>query len=173
MDLALLQKKYYELSRQLHPDRFYSQVAHPGANPGGEALKKALEKMSFVNSAYQTLKDERARRSYLLQLEGVVTPEKAEIPMALTEAWFELQDLILENPEHSKEKSALFFKELEAFKNKLTQEITQLERKYDAVLDCTLERALLERMAGLIQKQNYIQSLEEDFNRKTNKVEAR
>ena len=62
MDVPALEKHFYVLSRQLHPDRF-------AAKPLAEQ-EAALTQSSLLNDAYRTLKDPIARTQYLLTLEG-------------------------------------------------------------------------------------------------------
>jgi len=63
IDMADLEQRYRALSRQFHPDYFYN--APPAERRG------ALEKSSYLNDAYRTLKNPVARIEYLLKLEGV------------------------------------------------------------------------------------------------------
>jgi molecular chaperone HscB len=62
ISLDQLQKRFYELSRQLHPDRFMQK-------PEAER-QQALDKSSELNDAYRTLKDPIKRAQYLLREEG-------------------------------------------------------------------------------------------------------
>jgi molecular chaperone HscB len=87
-DVRALEKRFYELSREFHPDRFTTS--------GVEAQRLSLEKMSLLNQAYQTLKDPAERRGYLLKLEGIESKSKA--PAELAEAWFEAQEKSDEDP---------------------------------------------------------------------------
>ena len=57
LSLDELQKRYYELSRQLHPDRFMQK-------PEAEQ-QRALDMSSALNDAYRTLKDPIKRAQYL------------------------------------------------------------------------------------------------------------
>src|SRR5262245_59911993 len=58
-----LEQRYRALSRQFHPDYFYNA-------PAAER-RAALEKSSYLNDAYRTLKNPIARVEYLLKLEGL------------------------------------------------------------------------------------------------------
>ncbi len=59
----MLQKRYYELSRELHPDRFMRK-------PEAER-QKALDLSSTLNDAYRTLKDPLKRAHYVLEPGGL------------------------------------------------------------------------------------------------------
>ena len=62
LDAAELEQKFRAFSRQFHPDYFYN------ATPA-ERLA-SLERSSYLNDAYRTLKHPMARLEYLLELEG-------------------------------------------------------------------------------------------------------
>ena len=61
IDAGDLQRRFYELSRQHHPD------FHQAATPADQAA--ALERSALVNVAYRHLRDPIARAEYLVQLE--------------------------------------------------------------------------------------------------------
>jgi molecular chaperone HscB len=88
LDAAELERKFRTLSRQFHPDFFYN------ATPGER--RASLERSSYLNDAYRTLKDPIARLQYLLQLEGLAasTPAEAtkQVPPALLEEVFALNE---------------------------------------------------------------------------------
>ncbi len=67
-DRAALRKKYYELSRQYHPDRF------SGSDGVGQA--EALQQSSQVNEGYRMLGDEDALLGYVLRYSGVIEEEE-------------------------------------------------------------------------------------------------
>src|SRR6202521_5187943 len=64
IDSADLDQRFRTLSRQFHPDYFYN------ATPAER--RASLERSSYLNDAYRTLKQPIARVDYLLQLEGFV-----------------------------------------------------------------------------------------------------
>jgi molecular chaperone HscB len=68
VDESLLKKKYYELSRQYHPDFF--------AKAGAAKQAEALEKSSQVNKAYKAFQTKDGILQYLLELKGMVEPEE-------------------------------------------------------------------------------------------------
>ena len=61
IDAAALQRRFYELSRQHHPD--FHQAAP------ADAQARALETSARVNAAYRALRDPIARVEYLVRLE--------------------------------------------------------------------------------------------------------
>jgi molecular chaperone HscB len=93
IDAAALQRRFYELSRQWHPD------FHGGA--AADVQARALEESARVNTAYRALRDPLARVEYLIRLvegrdtkEGAVVKPKA--PPALLAEMFEIQEALEE-----------------------------------------------------------------------------
>lgn len=90
-DLADLDQRFRALSRQFHPDYFYNATA-------AERLA-SLERSSYLNDAYRTLKQPISRIAYLLELEGVWTAAdrgehsaSRQVPPALLEEVFALNE---------------------------------------------------------------------------------
>lgn len=68
LDIPALDRLYFDLQRQLHPDRFATKA------PKEKALSQ--RQATALNDAYETLKDPLKRADYLVHLEGVdVLPE--------------------------------------------------------------------------------------------------
>jgi molecular chaperone HscB len=93
IDAAELQRKFYELSRQRHPD--FHQSAPP------ERQADILEASARLNAAYRALRDPIARIEYLVRLEeGRQTREgstvKPKAPPELLEEMFEIQETLQE-----------------------------------------------------------------------------
>src|ERR1039458_7809774 len=70
LDVATLEKDFYELSRKLHPDL--------NARAGSQEQEWSLQKSSLLNDAHRTLKDPIKRTQYLLKLEGVELEEQSK-----------------------------------------------------------------------------------------------
>ena len=68
LDIADLEQSFRALSRQFHPDYFYN------ATPAER--RASLERSSYLNDAYRTLRQPIARIEYLLELEGI--PARAD-----------------------------------------------------------------------------------------------
>jgi molecular chaperone HscB len=93
VDGGALQQRFYELSRQYHPD------FHQGAPADEQA--RVLTMSALVNAAYRTLRDPIRRVEYLIRLEeGRDTREGAEAkpraPRELLEEMMEIQEALLE-----------------------------------------------------------------------------
>lgn len=63
VDVPQLERRFRELSLQLHPDRF--------AQADARERRLSLEQTTALNDAYKTLKDPSRRAFYLLKLHGV------------------------------------------------------------------------------------------------------
>ncbi|MCS6797883.1 MAG: Fe-S protein assembly co-chaperone HscB [Myxococcota bacterium] len=77
LDLTALERRWKELSRQVHPDR------HARGTPSERRL--AVERAVAVNEAYRTLRDPVRRAEVLVRLLGV-DPAGAQDPDLLEEA---------------------------------------------------------------------------------------
>jgi molecular chaperone HscB len=65
LDAAELQKRFYSMSRLLHPDRFNRASA--------TEKQYSLEATAILNDAYRTLRDPVTRAEYMLAEEGFET----------------------------------------------------------------------------------------------------
>jgi molecular chaperone HscB len=88
LDAAELERRFRTLSRQFHPDFFYNATL--------AERRASLERSSYLNDAYRTLKDPIARLQYVLQIEGLAAAGPAEatkqVPPALLEEVFALNE---------------------------------------------------------------------------------
>jgi molecular chaperone HscB len=93
VDGEALQRRFYDLSRQHHPD------FHQGADAAGQA--EALAQSALINRAYRALRDPLTRVEYLIALEegrevreGAIDKPKA--PRELLEEMLEVQEALEE-----------------------------------------------------------------------------
>ena len=87
IDIADLDERYRAMSRRSHPDYFYNA-------PPAER-RASLERSSYLNDAYRTLRNRASRIEYLLKLEGVTSSSDGAtrgIPPALLEEVFALNE---------------------------------------------------------------------------------
>jgi molecular chaperone HscB len=88
LDMPELEQKFRTLSRQFHPDYFYN------ATPAER--RASLERSSYLNDAYRTLRQPMARTEYLLQLEGLPAGGNGQgskqVPASLLEDVFALNE---------------------------------------------------------------------------------
>jgi molecular chaperone HscB len=93
VDGEALQRRFYELSRQHHPD------FHQGADAARQA--EALAQSALVNRAYRALRDPLARVEYLIALEEgrevrEGATDKPKAPRELLQEMLEVQEAIEE-----------------------------------------------------------------------------
>jgi molecular chaperone HscB len=79
LDLAELERLFFEKSKELHPDRF--------ANAPAAERVVALSKSRALNDAYQTLKKPVSRAEYMLARQGVVIADNERIDPSLGAAF--------------------------------------------------------------------------------------
>jgi molecular chaperone HscB len=84
IDLAALEKAYFERSRELHPDRFASA-------PAAERVV-ALSKARALNDAYQILKKPVPRAEYLLVRAGLTIGDNERLDPAFLMEILELRE---------------------------------------------------------------------------------
>jgi molecular chaperone HscB len=88
LDQADLERRFRDMSRKFHPDYYYNA-------PAAERLA-SLERSSYLNDAFRTLRSLPARIEYLLAIEGLPPARSEEgtvkAPASLLEDVFELNE---------------------------------------------------------------------------------
>ncbi|MGA8440546.1 MAG: Fe-S protein assembly co-chaperone HscB [Candidatus Sulfotelmatobacter sp.] len=188
LDVAALEKDFYELSRKLHPDI--------NARAGSQEQEWSLQQSSLLNDAHRTLKDPIRRTQYLLKLAGVELEEQSKsateqarssgqlkkqiVPPDLLEEVFEL-NLQLEELRVQKKMG----EDDPALIEEIGRQKLELEEKHEALLDelrahwKTWDRLIgreqagevvseeerkqaCDKMVDLLNRRNYIRNLERD-----------
>ena len=160
VDMSLLEQRFRELSRQYHPDFFYNA-------PQKERLE-SLERSSYLNDAYRTLKNPVSRIEYLLGLEGLATTKPGDgspkVPPSLLEEVFALNEELDEirelreaggDPLTLRERLAAARKPIEQKREDHERQLQELSARWDARQDRETLEALRERML----ERNYINNL--------------
>jgi molecular chaperone HscB len=188
LNVAALEKEFYELSRKLHPDL--------NARAGGMEQQWSLEQSSLLNDAYRTLRDPIKRTEYLLHLEGIVLEEQSKsateqaratgeikkqiVPPDLLEEVFELNMQLEElkmNQKMGEDDASLtaeIRKHKEALETKhesLLQELQGYWKEWDSLIDrgasdpaADQRSSLLNKMIDVLNRRNYIRNLVRDVN---------
>jgi len=184
VDVAGLEREFYQLSRKLHPD-LYS---------GAEAREQqwSLEQSSQLNDAYRTLKDPIKRTEYLLRLEGVELEEQSKsateqarasgqvkkqvVPPDLLEEVFDLnmqleelrmQKKLGEDDPSLIEEIGRQKLELEEKHEALLEELKRDWTEWDRAVDGGAESDRLkirDRMVDLLNRRSYLRNLVRDVN---------
>ena len=152
VSLDELQKRYYELSRQLHPDRFMQK-------PRAEQ-QRALDMSSALNDAYRTLKDPVKRAQYLLSQEGFDVGEQRskDVPSELLEEVFEL-NMALEEMRSGDDSAR---PQLEAAEKNFTNMLADVDQQLESLFekyDQFQSRDVLTEIRGVLNRRKYILNL--------------
>lgn len=163
LDNEELRKRFYDLSRQWHPDRFSRK------SPDDQA--QALEATSIVNDGYRTLRDPVKRAEYLLKEEGFPIGEQRskDVPSELLEEVFEL-NMMLEELKSGEESAR---PQLEAarenfghMREDIDAELGTLFSKYDrAEAQSETASQALHEIRGVLNRRRYIENLLRDVDR--------
>jgi molecular chaperone HscB len=184
VDVAGLEREFYQLSRKLHPD-LYS---------GADAREQewSLEQSSQLNDAYRTLKDPIKRTEYLLRLEGVELEEQSKtateqarasgtvkqqvVPPDLLEEVFDLnmqleelrmQKKIGEDDPALIEEIGRQKLELEQKHETLLDELKGEWSNWDRAVDSGTEedrRKIRDKMVEVLNRRSYLRNLVRDVN---------
>jgi molecular chaperone HscB len=147
-----LRLRYYQLSRELHPDRFMNR-------PVAEQ-QRALDMSSALNDARRTLEDPIKRANYLLKLEGFHIGEQKskDVPPELLEEVFEL-NTALEEMRGGDDSARPQLQHAEANFRKMMNEVdTELESLF-AKYDHAQARETLANIRAVLNRRKYIQNL--------------
>jgi molecular chaperone HscB len=166
VDPQILQKRFYELSKQWHPDRFSRKPL--------EEQNRALEATSVLNDGYRTLKDPVKRAEYLLAQEGFPIGEQRSknVPPELLEEVFELNMLLEELRTGDDSQKPQLAQARENFLGMLGEVDEQLESlfaRYDsAAPESESARQALNEIRGVLNRRRYIENLIRDVDRALN-----
>ena len=177
LDASDLEQRFRMLSRQFHPDYFYNA-------PPAER-RASLERSSYLNDAYRTLRDPLQRIDYLLQL---VLPRPADrpdgtkdrdaVPPALLEEFFALNEELDEIRELRasgapadgwKARLERARAPIEAKSRAHDIELRELSARWDRMVDAhapdSESRQVLEALRQRTLERNYISNLLEGIER--------
>ena len=152
LSLDGLQARFYQLSRELHPDRFMRE-------PEAER-QRALDLSSALNDAYRTLRDPIKRAQYLLALEGFDIGEQRskDVPPELLEEVFELNMALEElrgGDDSARPQLEAADKNFNGMLATADEELAGLFAKYDAAQS----RDVLGQVRNVLNRRKYIQNL--------------
>ncbi len=166
IDNAALQKRFYELSRQWHPDRFGRKSA--------EEQEMALEATSLLNDGYRTLKDPVKRAEYLLTRDGFPIAEQRtrDVPPELLEEVFEL-NMMLEEMKSGDESARPQLEQSRqhflGLRNEVDQDLLREFQRHDESIEASpTAKQALQEIRGLLNRRRYIENLVRDVERALN-----
>jgi len=157
LDSEDLKKRFYDRSRQWHPDRF---------SRGTSAEKQRSEEMTAVlNDAFRTLRDPVTRAEYFLRESGLELSKDA--PPELLEEVFELNMALEELRGGDESARSQLVSAQERFTSMLGEadaSLTGFFTRYDEKSD----RAVLDQIRAALNRRKYVSNLLRDVEKELN-----
>ena len=166
LDVAALEQRFRALSRQFHPDFYY--------NAAPTERRASLERASYLNDAYRTLKQPSSRVAYLLEIEGVLKTSDQEagtkVPASLLEEVFALNEELDEvrdaraaglTDEEWRARLDKAAAPIEARRAEHEAQVRALSVRWDALADTDEQgrREVLDALRDRVLERNYINNL--------------
>lgn len=152
LDTALIKKKFYQLSRQYHPDRF--------ANASEDEQSESLERSSMINKAWKTFQKEEEIIRYILSLHDLIEEEeKYELSPDFLMEVMELNEELMEmepEGETSTEKLDNIRLKLEQL---LTETYNHVEETVEHYQEDTITKEKLLQLKDYYYKKKYLQRI--------------
>jgi len=148
LDADDLKKRFYDRSRQWHPDRF--------SRASSAEQEKALEMTAVLNDAFRTLRDPIARAEYFLKENGIELSKEA--PPELLEEVFELNMALeeLRDGDDSARPQLIEARDrFVAMRETIDGELSASALRYDA----SREKAVLDEIRATLNRRRYIRNL--------------
>jgi len=181
LDAGDLEQRFRDMSRKFHPDYFYNA-------PPAERLA-SLERSSYLNDAYRTLRNPVSRIEHLLAIEGL-PPTRHEdsavkVPPALLEEVFALNEELDEIRELRESGSAdgpalaarlaAARKPIERKRDEHERELQELSARWDAQEggDPAVRKATLQTLRERLLERTYINNLLATIEREAQSLEPR
>jgi molecular chaperone HscB len=150
VDLAVLDSRYRELQRSVHPDRF--------ASAGEAERRQSMQLATLINEGYQTLKDPLKRGRYLLQLSGYDLDNE---PHTTRDTAFLMEQMALRESLDEVRSNSDPFAALEDIMERIAADIVnlqaQLRENFEGATAADLEAA-----AGALVKMQFFRRLQEE-----------
>lgn len=153
-DVAVLKKKFYELSKRYHPD-FY-------ATDTDEKQQEILELSTINNKAWQTLSDPARRLEYILrQHELLVDGAKPALPGDFLMEMMDINERLMEIEDA--DQLAEINNEVMAVDDDINQKLHSLTKDYHS-LDDTAKESRLNEILDIYYRQKYLLRIKESLN---------
>ena len=173
-----LEQRFRELSRKFHPDYYYNA-------PPAERLA-SLERSSYLNDAYRTLRNPVSRVEHLLAIEGLPSTsfgQGGKVPPALLEEVFALNeelDEIRELRESGADSTSLSARlskarqPIDRKRDEHEKQLAELAARWDSQEQAPAEdrRATLEALRERLLERNYINNLLATIDREASSLQA-
>jgi len=154
VDDTLVKKKFYQLSKQYHPD-FY-------ANEDEAKQQEILELSTLNNKAYQTLSNPAKRLEYILRLHNLVSEgAKPQLPGDFLMEMMDINERLMEVDDATE--LASITGEVLAVEGDMNEKLESLTADY-ATLDDTAKESRLNEIADIYYRQKYLLRIKESLN---------
>jgi molecular chaperone HscB len=152
-----LKKRFYERSRQWHPDRFSRSSA--------EEQQRALDMTAMLNDAFRTLRDPVARAEYFLKQHGFELSKDA--PPELLEEVFELNmalEELREGDESARPQLEAARAKFVAMRDEVDAALAALFVRHDGAADV----GVLDAIRGGLNRRRYVSNLLREVDKELN-----
>jgi len=167
LDVKDLEQRFRALSRLFHPDYFHNATAT-------ERLA-SLERSSYLNDAFRTLRDPHDRLEYLLKLEGFTPKESRDattaVPQGLLEEVFALNEELeaIQAMRHEDAPADAIAERLDAARGPIEASLAEHDRQLGVLMaahderleagDVEGRRATLTSLRTLLLERTYLTNL--------------
>ena len=149
VDADDLKKRFYQRSRQWHPDGF--------GRASAEDQAKALEMTAALNDAFRTLRDPVARAEYFLRESGMDLSKK-EVPPELLEEVFELNMAL----EEVRGGDASARAQLESAELRFRTMLQDIDASLTSLFERPQSQPMLEELRQTLNRRKYVTNLVRD-----------
>ncbi|MDF3076190.1 MAG: hscB [Sphingobacteriaceae bacterium] len=158
VDELAVKRKFYELSKQYHPD-FY-------INESADKQQQILELSTINNKAYQVLSDDGRRLKYMLELNGLITEdEKYKLPQSFLMEMMDVNEALMELEfdavEAGIQKISL---EVDEIEKTLSKELKSLSQAFDKA-EQEERNSILLKIKDLWYRQKYLLRIRDSLNK--------
>jgi molecular chaperone HscB len=163
IDLDALERRYHELSRKIHPDRF--------ASKGPKVRDASLRATATLTRSYRTLRDPVARGLYWLELNGEKLAENNKrVPPELAELVFEVQEQLAEmqlsaDPEEALERATEIAARRIELQFKMDEALVELDRNFAKWDESADQKMLTLELKTTLSNIAYLRTLIRDVDR--------
>ncbi|MGD0116454.1 MAG: hypothetical protein ABSD30_00215 [Candidatus Binatus sp.] len=170
IDLDALERRYHELSRKLHPDRFVSK--------GPKVRDASLRATAMLTRSYRTLRDPVARGLYWLELrDEKLADNNKRVPPEVAELVFEVQEQLAEmqlspDPEAAHELATEITARRVQLQFTMDERLVELERHFAKWNQPADEKMLTLELKAILSNIAYLRTLIRDVDRALENAKA-
>jgi len=169
IDLDALERRYHELSRKLHPDRFVSK--------GPKVRDASLRATALLTRSYRTLRDPVARGLYWLELrDEKLADNNKRVPPEVAELVFEVQEQLAEmqlaDPEEAHERATQIAARRVELQFTMDEKLVELERHFAKWNQPADEKMLTLELKTILSNIAYLRTLIRDVDRALENAKA-